>query len=206
MTRLVTLSNVPHPSLYEHLLCVLFLPRHLDSLHGGTLYSATFVCSTVSPPHRHVVYMDGLQDHFLSHSESISVQPFLDMCSMERRQSLPAQQHPYSHSLVCFTAVCGCGFTNSCATYPTKRGAARKTNSTVRGALFPLGESLNRKPSPCAGLPFYSACFSPRSTTRISFSQRRASWPPHSHMMNSALQVTLLEKLSVPLQDTSPLK
>jgi len=68
MTGLVTLSNVPHPSLYEHLLCVLVLSRHLDSPHGGTLSSATLVRSTVSPLHRHVVYMDGLQDYFLSHN------------------------------------------------------------------------------------------------------------------------------------------
>ena len=195
MTRLSTLSNVSHPSLHE-LLLLWTLSYLLDISYGGGLYPATSVCSAVPSLHCYPVHMDGLQDNFLSHSES-SARRLLHMCSVDRRWSLLAQRHPCSHSLAFPNAAYGCGFTCSCATYPTKHAASTKTNSTIRGVLFRLGGFLNPMPSLYAGLPSYSACFCRQSTTRISFPQPLASWPSHSHTMSWAHLALSLEKLSV---------
>ena len=199
MTRLSTLSNVSHPSPHEILLWT--LPHLLDISYGGGLHPATSVCSTVPPLHRYLVHMDGLQDHFLSRSESFPVRRLPDMYSTDRRSSLLAQRHPCSRSLAFSNAACGCGFTCSCATSPTKHAAVTKTNSTTRGVLFRLEGFLNPGPSLCAGLPSYSAYFCRRSTTRISFSQPSASWPSHSHTMSWAHLALSLEKLSVLPED-----
>jgi len=153
--------------------------------------------------------MDGLQDHFLSHSESFSARRLLCVVSIGRRLSLPAQRHPCSHSPAFPNAAYGCGFTSSCVTYPIKHAAAKKTNSTIRGVLFRLEGFLNPMPSPYAGLPSYSAYSCRQSTTRISFSQPSASWPSHSHTTSWAHLAPLLEKLSVlpediPLSKSAP--
>jgi hypothetical protein len=200
MTSLFTSSNIPHPSLHEHLLWI--LPHILDTYHGGRLHSTTPVCGAVPYLHCYVVHMDGLQDHLLSRSKSSSARGFLYRCSVECRRSLLPQQHPCSHSLVFFTAVYGCGSTCSCATYPTKHAAMMRTKSTIHGALSRLRGFLSPKPSPCVGPPSFSAYFCRRSTTRISFSQPSASWPPHSRTTSWVHLAPSLEKLFVLPQDT----
>jgi hypothetical protein len=203
MTSLVTPLSIPHPSLHEHLLWI--TPHLLDTFHGGRLHSATSVRSAVSSLHCYFVHMDGLQDHFFSHCKS-SVRGFLYICSVWCRPSLHAQQHLCDHSLVFSSAACGCGSTSSCATYPTKHAAVMKTKSTIHGALSRLSGFLNPEPSPCAGLQLFSAYFCRRSTTRISFSQHSASWPPHSRMTSWAHLAPSSEKLSVLPQDMPPSK
>ena len=195
MTRLSTLSNIPPPSLHELLLWV--LTHLLFVSYGLGPHPATSVCSAVPSLHCYLVHMDGLQDHFLSHSESFSARRLLYMCSIDRRLSLLVPRHPCSRSLAFTNAAYGCGFTYSCATYPIKHAAATKTNSTTRGVLFRLGGFLNPKLSLCAGLLSYSAYFCRQSTTRISFSQPSASWPSHSHTTSWAHLALSLEKLSV---------
>jgi len=121
------------------------------------------------------------------------------MCSVECRRSLLAQQRLCSHSLASSSAAYGS--TSSCVMYPTKHAAVMKTKSTIRGALSLRRGFLNPKQSPCAGLPSFSAYFYHRSTTRISFSQPSASWPPHSRTTSWAHLAPSLEKLFVPPQD-----
>lgn len=123
------------------------------------------------------------------------------MCSVECRRSLLAQQRLCSHSRASSSAAYGCGSTSSCVTYPTKHAAVMKTRSTIRGALSRLRGFLNPKQSPCAGLPSFSAYFCRRSTTKISFSQPSASWPPHSRTTSWAHLAPSLEKLFVLPQD-----
>jgi hypothetical protein len=74
MTWLSTLSNISPPSLHELLLWVL---AHLLVIsYGLGLHPAPSVRSAVPSLHGYLVYMDGLQDHFLSHSESFSARRF----------------------------------------------------------------------------------------------------------------------------------
>lgn len=123
------------------------------------------------------------------------------MCSVDCRRSSLAQPRRCSHSLASSSAAYGCGSTNSCVTCPTKHAAVMKTKSTIRGALSRLRGFLNPKQSPCAGPPSFSAYFCRRSTTRISFSQRSASWPPHSHTTSWVHRAPSSEKHFVPPQD-----
>jgi hypothetical protein len=199
MTRLSTLSNISPPSLHEFLLWI--LTHLLFASYGPGLHPASSVCSAVPSLHCSLVHMDGLQDHFLSHSESSSARRLLYMCSIDRRSSLLVQRHPCSRSPAFTNAAYGCGFTCSCATYPIKHAAATKTDSTTRGVLFRLGGFVNPELSLCAGLLSYSASFCRQSTTRISFSQPSASWPSHSHTMSWAHLALSLEKLSVLPED-----
>jgi hypothetical protein len=195
-----SLSNISPLSLHEFLLWI--ITHLLFSSYGLGLHPATSVRSAVPSLHCYLVHMDGLQDDFLSHSES-SAWRLLYMCSIDRRLSLLVQRHPCSRPLAFTDAAYGCGFTCSCATYPIKHAASTKTNSTTRGVLFRLGGFLNAELSLCAGLLSYSASFCRRSTTRISFSQPSASWPSHSHTMSWVHLALSLEKLSVLPEDIS---
>ena len=59
-----------HLSLHELLRCIFPL---LPEIHrGGGFDSATYLRSEVPPLHRHIIYLDRLQDRFLSHSMSFS--------------------------------------------------------------------------------------------------------------------------------------
>jgi hypothetical protein len=204
MTSLVTSSSIPHPSLHEHLLWI--LPHLLDTHHGSRLHSATPVGSAVPYIHCYFVHMDRLQDHLLSRGKYYAVRGCLYRHSVESRRSLLPQQHLCSHSPVFSSAAYGCGSIYSCATFPTKHAATMRTKSTIHGALSRLRGFLNPKPSPCVGLPSFSAYFCRRSTTQISFSQPSASWLPHSRTTSWAHLAPSLEKLSVLLRDTPLLK
>ena len=62
-----------HISPHEDLLCV--FPCLPDFHHGasGGPHSAANLCDTVPSLHCYIVYLDRLQDRFLSHSTSFSV-------------------------------------------------------------------------------------------------------------------------------------
>ena len=57
-----------------------------------------------------------------------------------RRLPLPVRRHLYNHSPAYFNPGYGSGFIYSCAMYPTKRAAVKKTKSIVPGALSQQGE------------------------------------------------------------------
>ena len=125
---------------------------------------------------------------------------------MDCRLSLLVRPHPHDHALAFSGAAYGFGSTSSCAMYPTKHAAARKTRSTIHGVLCRLGESLNLKRLPCAGLSSLAVYLCLHCMTQNSFGQPSASPLSPSRTTNSAEQATSLEKLSVPPEDTYLLK
>ena len=124
------------------------------------------------------------------------------MHSTDCRLSLLVQPHPQDHALVFSGASYGCGSISSCAMYPTKFAAARKTKSTIHGDLSRPGESLNLKLLPYAGVlsPFVYLCL--QCTAPNSFTQPSASLLSPSRTTNSAEGTMSSEKISVPPQHT----
>ena len=121
---------------------------------------------------------------------------------MDCRLSLLVRRHPQDHALAFSGAAYGYGSTSSCATYPTKYAAARKTKSTIHGDLSRPGESLNLKRLPYAGLLSLFVYLCLQCAIQNSFTQPSASLLSPSRMTNSAEGTTSSERLSVLPQHT----
>jgi hypothetical protein len=86
-----------------------------------------------------------------------------------RRQPSPVRLRLYSHYPTYSNAGYGSGSTCYCAMYPTKRAAARKTNSIVPGVLSQQGELLSLRLLPYAGLLSCYVYFGRRFTIKTLF-------------------------------------
>ena len=121
---------------------------------------------------------------------------------LRRRLPSPVQLHLYSLSPACYNAGYGFGSTCSCAMFPTKPAAVKKTRSTVLGVLSQPDELPSPRLLPSVGPSSSFVYFGHQFMIKISSGRRWASWPPLLYMMNSEQLVTSSAKTSVTLVDT----